>query len=78
MRILGAFALLLGVMLISACQDPPPDAAEQARMSRAMDKMEAEQAQSDLTRAATATSAANDGAETQARDRSGKATSREY
>jgi len=35
-------------------------------MSRAMDKMEAEQEQSDIARAATDASAANDAAETKA------------
>jgi hypothetical protein len=46
---------------MSACQDLPPDINEKARMSRAMDKMEAEQAQSDVARAA-----ANARAETEA------------
>ena len=67
MRASGALALLIVALLTSACQDSPPDTTEQARMSRAMDKMEAEQKQSDVARAATDASAANDAAETKAR-----------
>ena len=66
MRGPGALALLIGAILISACQNSPPDTTERARMSRAMDKMEAEQAQSDIARAAADASAANDAGETKA------------
>lgn len=47
---------------MSACQDLPPDINEKARMSRAMDKMEAEQAQSDVARAVAKARAENEAA----------------
>ena len=52
---------------MSACQDLPPDTAEQARKARAMDKMEADQVQSDIARAAEA-SASNKAAKSKAVD----------
>lgn len=48
----SALALLLAAIAPAGCRDAPPDATERARMTRAMDKMEAEQAQSDIARAA--------------------------
>jgi len=53
---------------MSACQDLPPDTAEQARKARAMDKMEADQMQSDIARAAADASASNETAKSKAVD----------
>lgn len=53
-------------MSTSACQDLPPDAAEQARKARAMEKMEAEQAESDLGRAAVVARAEAEAAKSKA------------
>jgi hypothetical protein len=62
-RVPKGWSLLIATLPISACQDSPPDMTEQARMSRAMDKMEAEQAQSDIARYAAAASAESDAAQ---------------
>jgi len=53
---------------MSACQDLPPDAAERARKARAMDKMEADQMQRDIARAAADASASNETAKSKAVD----------
>lgn len=45
----GKWHLLLCILYVTGCaQSSAPDAAEQARMSRAMAKMEADQARSDV------------------------------
>ena len=51
MRLVGALALLLFTVAVTACHEAPPDVATKARVSLAMGKMEAGQAKSDIARA---------------------------
>lgn len=57
MRLVGVLALLFVITPMTACHEAPPDLAEKARVSLAMDKMEAGQAESDIARANAETDA---------------------